>query len=397
MCRNINSIDHNRLELYSIDQSQSGIAIRLFRKLGIKRRRLVGQEASITGSRQNNFNHTLPLLKYCLETYVTGPEDLGFHTARQVTTDQHWKSNPLVVYGPSGSGKTHLLQGIIELRREIFPNDLILYMSAAEFTYQYMVACRDHTIEDFRERNFASQMVVVEDIDYFTGNVLAQDEFMSVVRECSRKRIPMVFSSNQAPATLPDIQDDLRSRLQGGLVCQMQKLAAVQRREAIEKMYTSDFLEKIDPVVLYLIVEGVDDMRKLKGTMNKLQMCLFLYGEHINQNLVRKYLGNDLQMGRMGVTIANIIDLVCNFYTLRKEDVRGSSRERRFVRPRQVIMYLSRLLTNRSLSEIGHQLGRRDHSTILHGVRKVAELMITDLSLQQEVIDLLRKLGKDPH
>jgi chromosomal replication initiator protein len=342
------------------------------------------------------YDHNLPPLRHSFDTYApVDSADIGWNAARRIADSPVILFSPFVLYGPTGSGKTHLLEAIVEQRHRMFPDMPILYMSGDQFMYQFVGGLRSYTVMDFKARNFASKLVVIDGLEFFARKDSTLEEFFYLVKYCQQYGIQMVFSINQDPGTLPDIRDDLRSQLLGGLVHQLHRPTLGQRRDALTKRFDASVIERIDPAVIDLIVERVEDMNKLTGMMQKLEMVQATRGYYVTIDLAEALLADELRTSKQLLTLEKIVSAVCEFYGISPKQLKSERRTKDLVRPRQVAMYLACMAAKPRLSlpTIGRLLGGRDHTTVMHGRNKIEELLSTDLLLRQEIEQLAFELN----
>lgn len=305
------------------------------------------------------FTHDLPPVVYGgFDTFApVSAQDMGWNVANRVAASPVATFNPFVIYGPTSAGKSHLLEGIVRARRTAEPELPILYRTADEFMNELICAIKLNDQMAFKERNYRSTLVVVDGVQFFARKPSTISEFIHVINRCQERGVQMVFSIDQEPGTLQDVPLELTSRLQGGLVHQMHLPNEAQRQVLVLKRYGEDIVDRIDSNVIDLVTARVSDPRKLIGTMNKLVLAQEVCGYYLTQDHAEALIEQQIKEARRDILIKHIIDAVCNHFGISPKEIKSPIRERKFARPRQVVMYLARVLTPRSLPEIGRELG----------------------------------------
>jgi chromosomal replication initiator protein len=335
--------------------------------------------------------------RFTFDSFVVGkPNELAHAAARRVSEGGPVTFNPLFLYGGVGLGKTHLMHAIAhELR--LRNSDLrVLYLSAEQFMYRFVQALRDKAIMDFKELFRSVDVLMVDDVQFIAGKDSTQDEFFHTFNALVDQNKQIVISADRAPGEIKDLEDRIKSRLQCGLVVDLHptdyelRLGILQTKaEYYHKQYPG--LVLAGGVLEFLAHRIATNVRVLEGALTRLFAFASLVGREITLDLAQDCLADILRASDRKVTIEEIQRKVAEHYNVRLSDMIGPKRVRTIARPRQVAMYLSKHLTTRSLPEIGRRFGGRDHTTIMHGIRKVDELKSSDSQLAED-IDLLRRL-----
>ena len=335
--------------------------------------------------------------RFTFETFVVGkPNELAHAAARRVAEGGPVTFNPLFLYGGVGLGKTHLMHAIAHEIHVRQPHLRVLYLSAEQFMYRFVQALRERQIMDFKELFRSVDVLMVDDVQFIAGKDSTQEEFFHTFNALVDQNKQIVISADRAPGEIKDLEERIKSRLQCGLVVDLHptdyelRLGIMQQKaEFYRQQYRG--LVLADGVVEFLAHRITTNVRVLEGALMRLFAFASLVGREITLDLAQDCLADILRASDRKVTIEEIQRKVAEHYNIRLSDMIGPKRVRTIARPRQIAMYLSKQLTPRSLPEIGRRFGGRDHTTIMHGVRKIEELMATDSQLSDDLL-LLRRL-----
>lgn len=335
--------------------------------------------------------------RFTFDTFVVGkPNELAHAAARRVAEGGPVTFNPLFLYGGVGLGKTHLMHAIANELHIHRPEMRVLYLSAEQFMYRFVQALRERQIMDFKGLFRSVDVLMVDDVQFIAGKDSTQEEFFHTFNALVDQGKQIVISADRAPGEIKDLEDRIKSRLQCGLVVDLHptdyelRLGILQTKTEV---YRSQYagLKITDGVLEFLAHRITTNVRVLEGALTRLFAFASLVGREITLDLAQECLTDILRASERKVTIEEIQRKVAEHYNVRLSDMIGPKRLRTIARPRQVAMYLSKTLTTRSLPEIGRRFGGRDHTTIMHGIRKIEELMIADSQLTEDV-DMLRRL-----
>ena len=331
------------------------------------------------------------------ENFVVGkPNELAHAAARRVAEGGAVTFNPLFLYGGVGLGKTHLMHAIANELSLRAPQMHVLYLSAEQFMYRFVQALREKSIMDFKQLFRSVDMLMVDDVQFIAGKDNTQDEFFHTFNALVDQGKQIVISADRAPGEIKDLEERIRSRLQCGLVVDLHP-TDYELRLGILQAKTETYLGQYEDVEMsagvieFLAHRITSNVRVLEGALTRLFAFASLVGRRIDMDLAQDCLADILRASDRRVTIEEIQRKVAEHYNVRLSDLIGPKRVRTIARPRQIAMYLSKELTSRSLPEIGRRFGGRDHTTIIHGVRKIEELRAGDSQLSED-IDLLRRL-----
>lgn len=335
--------------------------------------------------------------RFTFDSFVVGkPNELAHAAARRVAEGGPVSFNPLFLYGGVGLGKTHLMHAIahdLQVRR---PDLRVLYLSAEQFMYRFVQALRERQIMDFKELFRSVDVLMVDDVQFIAGKDSTQEEFFHTFNALVDQNKQIVISADRAPGEIKDLEDRIKSRLQCGLVVDLHptdyelRLGILQQKAEFYRDQYRGLV--IAPGVLEFLAHRITtNVRVLEGALTRLFAFASLVGREITLDLTQDCLADILRASDRKVTIEEIQRKVAEHYNIRLSDMIGPKRLRTIARPRQVAMYLSKQLTPRSLPEIGRRFGGRDHTTIMHGVRKIEELMSTDSQLADD-LQMLKRL-----
>ncbi len=299
--------------------------------------------------------------------------------------------NPLYIYGGVGMGKTHLLNSIgFELKNDY----KIMFISAERFMYQFVKAIKSNDMVKFKEYFRNTDILLIDDIQFMNGKEAMQEEFFHTFNALLDKGSKIVVTADRAPNKLSRIQERIKSRFSGGLVVDIQKPDLELRKKIVEnkineinKLYP-DQINISKEIMDFISAEISTSIRELVGALNRLVSFSRIYKKMPNLAETKVVLKDLLNLSENKVTIDLIQTLVCKFFKISKNEMLSSRRSRYLVRPRQTAIYLTKILTSKSLPEIGREFSNRDHTTIIHSVKTIEKLKENDL----EMVDNINKL-----
>jgi chromosomal replication initiator protein len=320
-------------------------------------------------------------------TFVTGTANtLAFNAAQRVAAIEAPQFSPLYIKAATGQGKTHLLHAVGHAYLVNHPRGRIFYCSAERFMVEFVQALRSNQMIEFKARLRGFDLLMVDDIQFIIGKASAQEELLN-----EGKRL--VFAADRAPQALDGVDQRLLSRLSMGLVADIQPADIELRRAILEHRLQRFTPADVPGDVIEFLARTINrNVRELVGGLNKLIAYAQLTGQAVSLQLAEEQLTDILSANRKRITIDEIQRTVCQFYSVDRTEMSSKRRARAVVRPRQVAMYLSKVLTPRSYPEIGRKFGGRDHSTVIHAVRLIEELRTRDADMDGDVRSLLRQL-----
>ncbi len=336
--------------------------------------------------------------RFTFENFVVGkPNELAHAAARRVAESRDVTFNPLFLYGGVGLGKTHLMHAIAWELREKSPELRVVYLSAEQFMYRFVQALREKQMMDFKQLFRSGDVLMVDDVQFIAGKDSTQEEFFHTFNALVDQGKQIVISADRAPVEIRDLEDRIKSRLQCGLVVDLHptdyelRLGILQQKvDAYRLQYPS--LSISDGVLEFLAQRITTNVRVLEGALMRLFAFASLVGREITMELAQDCLADVLRASERKVTVEEIQRKVSEHYNIRLSDMIGPKRMRTIARPRQIAMYLAKHLTTRSLPEIGRRFGGRDHTTVMHGVRRIEELRVSDSQMSDDIEMLRRSL-----
>ena len=351
----------------------------------------------ILETQSNDLLPSAPLDKrFTFDAFVVGkPNELAHAAARRVAEGGDVTFNPLFLYGGVGLGKTHLMHAIAWELHARRPDINVLYLSAEQFMYRFVQALRDRKMMDFKHMFRSVDVLMVDDVKFIAGKDSTQEEFFHTFNALVDQNKQIIISADRAPGEIKDLESRIASRLQSGLVVDLHPTdyelrLGILHSKLITHQKTYPDLE-IDPKVLEFLAHRIStNVRVLEGALTRLFAFASLVGRPITMELTQDCLADILRASERKITIEEIQRKVAEHYNIRLSELVGPKRLRIFARPRQVAMYLCKQLTSRSLPEIGRHFGKRDHTTVMHGVRRIEELKTQDGQIAED-IEMLRR------
>jgi chromosomal replication initiator protein len=326
------------------------------------------------------------------DTFVTGkPNELAFAAARRVAESSEVTFNPLFLYGGVGLGKTHLMHAIAWLITRQNPKRRIIYLSAEKFMYQFIRAIRYKDTVAFKEQFRSVDVLMIDDFQFISGKDSTQEEFFHTFNALVDQNRQIVISADKSPNDLEGIEERMRSRLGWGMVADLHPTTYELRLGILQSKAEPMGVEMPPKVLEFLAHKITSNVRELEGALNRIVAYSSLVGRPITLESAQEVLHDLLRANDRRVTIEEIQKRVAEHFNIKLAEMSSARRSRAVARPRQVAMYLAKQLTARSLPEIGRKFGGRDHTTVMHAVRKVDELRNSDAAFAEDV-ELLRRM-----
>ena len=334
--------------------------------------------------------------RFTFDAFVVGkPNELAHAAARRVAEGGDVSFNPLFLYGGVGLGKTHLMHAIAWELSNRRPDINVLYLSAEQFMYRFVQALRERKMMDFKQLFRSVDILMVDDVQFIAGKGSTQEEFFHTFNALVDQNKQIIISGDRAPGEIKDLEDRIKSRLQSGLVVDLHptdyelRLGILQSKVERQKQQYPEL--SIDNNVLeFLALRISTNVRVLEGALTRLFAFASLIGRHITLEVAQDCLADVLRASERKITVEEIQRKVSEHYNIRLSDMIGPKRLRTYARPRQIAMFLSKQLTSRSLPEIGRRFGGRDHTTVMHGVRRIEELRAQDGQIAED-LEMLRR------
>ena len=337
-----------------------------------------------------------PLDPRCtFDNFVVGkPNELAFAAAKRVAELNELPFNPLFIYGGVGLGKTHLMHAIAwEIQRQD-PSRKVVYLSAEKFMYQFIRALRFKDTMRFKELFRSVDVLMVDDVQFIGGKDSTQEEFFHTFNTLIDRGSQIVISSDRSPAELSGLEERIRSRLGWGLVVDIHPCTYELRLGILQSKAEglAAHVKVPDRVLEFLAHRITSNIRELEGALNRIVAQATLVGRAITLEMAQEVLQDLLRAHERRITIEEIQKRVAEHYSIKLSDMHSARRARVVARPRQVAMYLAKQLTPRSLPEIGRRFGGRDHTTVMHAIKKIEELRVQDSVMSEDIEKLRRQL-----
>lgn len=331
--------------------------------------------------------------RFTFENFIVGkPNELAFAAARRVADSTAVSFNPLFLYGGVGLGKTHLMHAIAWEIRKRDPQRRVIYLSAEKFMYQFIRALRFKDTVAFKDQFRSVDVLMIDDVQFISGKDSTQEEFFHTFNALVDQNRQVVISADKSPSDLEGLEERLRSRLGWGLVADIHPTTYELRLGILQSKADQLSAQIPGRVMEFLAHKIASNVRELEGALNRIVAHSTLVGRLISLETTQEVLHDLLRANDRRVTIEEIQKRVAEHYTIRISDMSSARRSRVVARPRQVAMYLSKMLTARSLPDIGRKFGGRDHTTVMHAVRKIEELKANDPTLAEDIELLSRML-----
>ncbi len=325
------------------------------------------------------------------DNFLTGSSNKLAYEASIKVSENISHYNPLYIYGGVGIGKTHLLNAIgLELKK----NNKVMFISAERFMYQFVKSIKSNDMVKFKEYFRNTDILLIDDIQFMNGKEVMQEEFFHTFNALLDKGSQIIVSADRAPNKLSRIQERIKSRFSGGLVVDIQKpdydlrkKIVEQKTEELTKFYSDEIVISKE-IQSYISSEIITSIRELVGAINRIVSFSRIYNKSPNLAEAKVVLKDLLNISENKVTIDLIQTLVCKYFKISKNEMLSSRRSRYLVRPRQTAIYLTKILTSKSLPEIGREFSNRDHTTIIHSVKTIEKLK----EKNPEMIENINKL-----
>ncbi|MDX6593419.1 MAG: chromosomal replication initiator protein [Gaiellales bacterium] len=333
--------------------------------------------------------------KYTFDVFVIGASNRFAHAAALAVAEAPAQSyNPLFIHGSTGLGKTHLLQAIGHYVLQQHPRLNVRYVTTETVLNEFVDSMRDGRMVHFKQRYRTYDVLLVDDIQFIEGKERLQEEFFHTFNSLYEAGKQIVISSDRPPQELATLESRLRSRFQWGLITDVQPPDLETRIAILRKKVMTEEMRIGDPQVLTFVADRVTtNIRELEGALTRVVAYASLTGRPISPEVAEEVLRDLFPQGvTRPITIEQIQSAVCEIFHVSLADLRGDKRPQSIAYPRHIAMYLSRELTDASLPKIGTKFGGRDHSTVLHGVNKIARIMKEDREAFNVVQELTTRI-----
>ena len=335
-----------------------------------------------------------PLDPRCtFDNFIVGkPNELAYAAAQRVAESEIVSFNPLFLYGGVGLGKTHLMHAVAWAIKKRSPKKNVVYLTAEKFMYQFIKALRFKNIMSFKEQFRSVDVLMIDDVQFIIGKDNTQEEFFHTFNTLVDKKRQIIISADKSPADLEGLEDRLKSRLGWGLVADIHPLTYELRLGILQSKSEQKQIKLSTDVLEFLANKITNNVREMEGALNRLAVQESLSNTQITVDIAKNILKDLLRSNSRKITIDEIQKKVTEHYNIRLSDMHSPRRSRSIARPRQVAMYLAKSITTRSLPEIGRKFGGRDHTTVIHAIKTIEEIMANDPGLAEDVELLTRIL-----
>ena len=338
--------------------------------------------------------------KYRFDTFIVGSNNKFAHSASLAVAESPGESyNPLFLYGGPGLGKTHLMHSIGHFIMEHNHRAKILYVTSEQFTNEVIESIRSGKTEamsKLREKYRTVDVLMVDDVQFIIGKESTQEEFFHTFNELHQAGKQIILSSDRPPKEMETLEERFRSRFEMGLIADIQA-PDYETRMAILKKNAENYGKTIDNEVFEYIATNIkSNIRELEGAFNKIIAYSRLNNVDITLDNAKEALKDIIYPEKLTIITPQLImTTVCEHYSIKQDDIASKTRKSDIVLPRQIVMYLSRELTNSSLEEIGKILGKKDHTTVMNGISKIKKKLQTDEELSKNIDIIMKKLGSN--
>lgn len=333
--------------------------------------------------------------KYSFNNFFEGESNRLARTAAEAVAKNPAKTafNPLFVHGNSGVGKTHLCHAIGAKVQELYPDKKVLYLSAHLFKVQFTDARRFNTINDFINFYQGIDVLIIDDIQELSGLEKTQNTFFHIFNHLHQNNKQLVMTSDCAPTDMQGMEERLLTRFRWGLTASLERPDKELRKKILKHKVLVDGLSISDEVIDYIAENVTDNVRDLEGIIVSLMAHSIINNRDIDLNLARRVMEQNLKFERKRITVQKIQETVCDFFNIRKDLIQSASRKREIVQARQVTMYFIKKHTELSLSQIGAQVGGRNHATVVHACNTVKDLLEVDKGFRSDLEQIERMLN----
>ena len=329
------------------------------------------------------------------DNFVIGNSNKLAYEASKKVSEKVSHYNPFYIYSGVGMGKTHLLNAIgLNLKQE----KKVTFISAERFMYQFVKSIRSNEMVKFKDNFRNTDVLIIDDIQFMNGKEAMQEEFFHTFNSLIEKGSQVILSADRPPNKLIKIQERIKSRFSGGLVVDIQnpeyelRLKILKSKVDDLNLLYNEKLNLSDEILSFISNEIRSSIRELVGALNRIASFARIYSRAPNLNEIKIILKDLLNINEAKITIDNIQTLVCKYFKISKNEMLSSRRSRYLARPRQVAIYLSKILTTKSLPEIGREFSNRDHTTVIHSVKTIEKLKIENNEILNGINHLKNKI-----
>lgn len=340
-----------------------------------------------------NFNSQINS-KYTFNNFFEGESNRLARTAAEAVSINPAKTsfNPLFVHGNSGVGKTHLCHAVGSRILELYPDKKVLYITAHLFKVQYTDASRHNTVNDFINFYQSIDVLIIDDIQELSGLEKTQNTFFHIFNHLHQNNKQLILTSDCSPTEMQGVEERLLTRFRWGLSAKLEKPDKELRKKILKHKITTDGLSISDNVIDFIAENVTENVRDLEGIIVSLMAHSIINNKEVDINLARRVMEQNIKFEKKKITVQRIQDTVSDFFHVKKELIQSASRKREIVQARQVTMYFIKKYTELSLSQIGVQVGNRNHATVLHAFNTVKDLSEVDKGFRTDIEEIDRIL-----
>jgi len=325
-----------------------------------------------------------PILTF--DTFVNGKANqLARAAAVQVANNPGTSYNPMFLYGGVGLGKTHLIHAVGNYLLQQKPNAKIRYIHAEQYVSDVVRAYQQKAFDKFKSYYHSLDLLLIDDIQFFSGKNRTQEEFFYAFEALTSNKSQVIITSDTYPKEMNGIDDRLISRFDSGLTVAIEPPELEMRVAILIKKAQAEFVPMSEDVAFFIAKHLRSNIRELEGALRKILAYVRFHGKEVNIDVAKEALKDLLSIQNRQISVENIQKAVADFYSIKVADMYSKKRPANIAKPRQIAMYIAKELTQKSLPEIGELFGGRDHTTVLHAVRRIAEFRIHDSQLNHEL------------
>ena len=330
--------------------------------------------------------------KYVFDTFIVGSfNELAYAAAQAVIKQPGSTYNPLFIYGPTGLGKTHLIQAVGNHFKKTHPNKKGYYITSERFSLDYVNSVLNNRIPSFKEKYRKYDILILDDVQFLSNKDKTQEELFHIFNNFQDNNKQLIFSSDKAPKHIPNLEERVRSRLEGGMMIGVNK-PEFETRLAILTAKLQSIKFELDQEILEYIASSVqDNIRELEGALNSVVCQAYVKKRGITLNEAKALLKNSIKP-KKSISVKSLTSVVAEFYNIEEQVLYEKTRKKEVVKPRQVVMYLLREDFSSSYPYIGQKLGGRDHTTVIHAYDKIRNDLKNDANLVQEIEQIRGRL-----
>lgn len=351
--------------------------------------------ASLVAERSVSINNSKGLLRnYIFDNYVVGESNKFANAAALAVAQNPGKAyNPLFIYGGVGLGKTHIINAIGNFIDVYMTGFHIIYITAENFVNDLINHLRDKKMDLFRDVYRNCDVLLIDDIQFISDKERSQEEMFHTFNNLYEQKKQIVFTSDRLPKEIPNVEERLRSRFEMGLIADIQVPDIETKVAIIKKKAETDKIEIDDEIAFFLAYNTQSNIRELEGYLTRLSAYAYLTKTKLNITVAKEVLSGLIRKKDKWLTIDDIQKAVAAHFKIKVSDLLSEKRMKYIAFPRQIAMFLSRTLTNASFPEIGVQFGNKDHSTVIHSVNKISEMIKNNQSVKDVVEKIKKGLG----